>query len=69
MALWTIKKIEGPFPQLVTGTVNVKVTMLDKETLAQSVTFLNVVEDGDGYEITDMLDQLDGLYTPNDWFP
>jgi len=67
MALWVIKKIDGPYPQLVTGTVNLKVTMLDKETGAQAVVPLNVVEDGDGFEITDMLDQLDATYTPHDW--
>lgn len=69
MALWTIKKIESPLPQLVSGTVRVKVTMLDKDTGDQAVAFVNANEDGDGFEVTDLLDQLDGTYTPNDFAP
>jgi len=67
MALWVIKKLEAPFPQLVSGTVNMKITMLDKDTGTQEVVYKNVVEDGNGFEMTDLLDQLDPDYTPHDW--
>jgi len=68
MALWSIKKIEGPLPQVVSGTVALKVTVIDKDTGIQEVTLVNATESGDGYDITDMLTAVeDDGYTPNDF--
>jgi len=67
MALWTIKKIQAPVPATVSGKIGVLVTMIDKETRELSVKHVNVTPDGDGYDQTNMLEQLDVTYTPNDF--
>ena len=67
MALYSIKKIEGPGPSVGEGLVSLRITIIDKETGTQTVIGKVISEVSGGYDVPGLLAQLDEDYTQNDF--